>query len=117
MGHVFPIDTVYKGDLIDGDRELLQEESTLFDSGYGYKIENHTLVDITQSTQYITQKENESKLIKIEDLKSQIKDLDLKSIRAIREDGVKDQVTGQTWIEYYTSQINDLRQQLTDLSK
>lgn len=48
-------------------------------------------------------------------LQSQIDELDKKRIRAIAEPSVKDESTGQTWLEHYNSQIADLREQISQL--
>lgn len=42
----------------------------------------------------------------------QIEDLDKKRIRAGFEPSVKDETTGQTWLEYYTLQIQNIRTQI-----
>lgn len=47
---------------------------------------------------------------------SQIEELDKKRIRAGFEPSVKDESTGQTWLEYYNQQIADLRAQITTLT-
>lgn len=49
------------------------------------------------------------------DLQSQIDILDLKSIRALREGGIKDETTNLTWVEHYTQQIQELRNKLNEL--
>lgn len=48
-------------------------------------------------------------------LKAQIDAIDKKSIRAMREPSVKDESTGQTWLEHYTAQIQNLRAQIAEL--
>lgn len=50
-----------------------------------------------------------------ERLQSQIDELDKKRIRAGFEPTVKNEATGQTWLEYYTEQIQDLRNQIANL--
>lgn len=47
---------------------------------------------------------------------SQIDELDKKRIRAIAEPSIKDTTTGQTWINYYTAQIQILRQQIKEIN-
>lgn len=64
------------------------------------------------SPEFQTYLENKAKKL---NLQLQINNLDLKSIRALREDGIKDEASGQTWLEYYTSQIQDLRSQIAEL--
>lgn len=41
--------------------------------------------------------------------------LDSKRIRAVCEDEVKDEKTGETWLDYYNSQVYDLRIELASL--
>ena len=52
-------------------------------------------------------------LIKKNELQKQVDELDIKRIRAIAEPSPKDENT--TWLEFYTSQIQDLRKQITEL--
>lgn len=52
---------------------------------------------------------------KINALLEQIKALDEKRIRAVCEPSVKDEITGQTWLDYYNFQINVLRQKLSEV--
>ena len=61
---------------------------------------------------YLIEQEKKSK---INELLEQIKTLDEKRIRAVCEPSVKDEITGQTWLDYYNSQINDLRQKLSEV--
>ena len=49
------------------------------------------------------------------DLQSQIDAIDLKSIRALREGGIKDESTNLTWLEYYTQQIQELREKINQI--
>lgn len=60
----------------------------------------------------VTAQEN---LLKKAELQAQIDALDSKSIRALREGGIKDEATGQTWLVYYTEQIQSLRAQIASL--
>lgn len=47
-------------------------------------------------------------------LQNQIDELDIKRIRAIAEPSQKDTIT--TWLDYYTAQIKDLRQQIKEIN-
>ena len=51
----------------------------------------------------------------ISDIKAQLAEIDLKRIRAVCENEIKDETTQQTWLEYYNRQIKELRQQLETL--
>ena len=48
-------------------------------------------------------------------LLEQIDELDKKRIRAVCEPSIKDETTGETWLDYYNSEIQKLREQLKNL--
>lgn len=79
-------------------------------------IQNGVLVDISDSDEYKNKINAEKNELKKIELQKQIDILDIKSVRALREGGVKDSTTGQTWLDYYTKQIISLREQLNDLN-
>ena len=51
--------------------------------------------------------------IELDEIKNQLADLDLKSIRALREGGVNSE--GIPYINYYQTQIDELRQKYSNL--
>lgn len=57
----------------------------------------------------------QEKQAQVTNLQAQIDEFDKKRIRAGFEPMVKDEVSGQTWLEYYTLQIRDLRAQIANL--
>lgn len=80
-----------------------------------YSVIDGMLADISDTQEYkykIAQREKETTLA---DLKSQVAELDTKRIRAIAEPALKDQESGQTWLEYYTQQIQSLRIRIASL--
>lgn len=58
-----------------------------------------------KSSIYVNREQNKT-------LQNKINELELKRVRALAEPGVKDESTGQTYLEYYTEQIVELRKQL-----
>lgn len=52
---------------------------------------------------------------RIEEIYNELNLLDTKRIRAVCEDEVKDEKTGETWLDFYNSQIYDLRIELSSL--
>ncbi len=46
----------------------------------------------------------------------QLNELDTKRIRAVCENEIKDESTGQTWLDFYNQEIIELRKQLSELS-
>lgn len=53
--------------------------------------------------------------IRENEILSQLDELDKKRIRAIAEPSLKDENT--TWLEYYNSQVTELRKELTEITK
>lgn len=49
---------------------------------------------------------------KISQIIEKLNELDSKRIRAVCENQIKDSQTGETWLEYYNSQANKLRNEL-----
>lgn len=81
---------IYTGDRQNDDRKLTTEEAEL----------------------YLAQKEKDAIIF---NLKLKIDELDKKRIRAICEPQLKDETTGQTWLEYYTMQIQGIREEISAL--
>lgn len=77
-----------------------------------FAIVNGVLTDISNTERYISTQVEKENLIKKTHLQSQIDELDKKRIRAIAEPALKDAQNGQTWLEYYTMQIQTLRAQM-----
>ena len=71
--------------------------------------------DYLLSDEYENYLIEQEKKDKINALLEQIKTLDEKRMRAVCEPSVKDEITGQTWLDYYNSQINVLRQKLSEV--
>lgn len=80
-----------------------------------YEVQNGKLIDISSTDACkakIRASEIEAKTVEI---KAQIEEIDKKRIRAIAEPSLKDDASGQTWLEYYTAQISALRAEITNL--
>lgn len=79
------------------------------------EIKNDEIIDISNTPEYHTKiltKQNEQRKA---ELKIQISELDLKRIRAGFEPEIKDETTGETYLQYYTTQIIALRNELNGL--
>ena len=77
-----------------------------------YQVIDGVLTDISGTQEYQDKTSQQENVARISDLKSQIEALDIKRIRAIAEPQLKDADSGQTWLEFYTEQIQELRLQL-----
>lgn len=76
-------------------------------------IQGNTVVDITQTADYLAQVAEANKAKAIETYKEQINALELKRVRALAEGGNYDENT--TYLQYYTNQIIDLRAKIQAL--
>ena len=63
------------------------------------------------------QKEIEEIEKQINKINEDLNGLDIKRIRAICEPEVKGEETGETWLDYYNSQILSLREQIQQLKE
>ena len=64
--------------------------------------------------EYIITSEQENATKKTE-LQAELNELDIKRIRAVCEMAIKDEATGQTWLEFYNEQAQELRTQIAGL--
>lgn len=79
------------------------------------EIQNGEIINISNTPEYqakILAEQNERRKA---ELKTQISELDLKRIRAGFEPTIKDETTGETYLQYYTSQIIAIRNELDEL--
>ena len=100
----------------DGYIDYSDAEMALYNGGTGYSFnENNKIVDITQTDEYKAKAATAEKAKKINNLQFQISEIDRKRIRAMCEPSIKDETTGQTWLEYYNLQVQELRTQINEL--
>ena len=71
--------------------------------------------DYVQTEEYKKDLIEEDKNKRRLNLLNEISKLDNKRIRAICEPSVKNEETGETWLEFYTSQIIELRKELEEI--
>lgn len=108
---------------LDGYKKFIEVEKTQNDRKFEiiYQENPENIIEIINyletEEEYQTRKENESLQLEIDSLTSAIQEIDFKRIRALCEPSVKDEESGETWLEYYNAQILDLRTQLQDLKE
>lgn len=86
--------------LDDGYVDIDDSLITLFKQNKAI-IQGNTIFDIQETEDYKSNVSAAEKEVKKTSLQSRIDELDKKRIRAICEPSVKDETTGQTWLEYY----------------
>ena len=64
---------------------------------------------IVENSNYEKEKQKEFIEKRLEEISNELNLLDIKRIRALCEDEIKTERTGETWLDYYNSQIYDLR--------
>ena len=97
------------------DYEFVDIDYSTFDLNK-YEVVDGVLTDISKTQEYknkITQAENQATKI---NLQSQIDEIDKKRVRAICEPQIKDESTGETWLDFYTEQVQALREELINLT-
>lgn len=65
--------------------------------------------EIVENPEYEILRQKKIMQQRMDEIKSELEDLDTKRIRAVCEDEIKNERTGETWLDYYNSQIYDLR--------
>jgi hypothetical protein len=70
---------------------------------------------IIENPNYESEKQKEYITNQILEIQRKLDILDTKRIRAVCEDEIRDERTGETWLDYYNSQIYDLRVELKSL--
>ncbi len=70
---------------------------------------------IIENPDYESQNQLRLNKLRADEILIELAELDKKRIRALCEDEVKDEATGETWIDYYNKQINILREEYKSL--
>ncbi len=107
-------DFIVKNNHAKGLRIEETDEALFALEGYE-KLQDDVVVNLIDSEEYKSEIALKEKMQKLDELNSKIKLLDLKSLRALREGGIKDETTSQTWVEYYTQEIIAIRTQIANL--
>lgn len=102
-------DFKFSEDCLETQEEIVRDEL----SGQLYLQNDYNI--LTETEDYKAEVSAKENVANKTQLQSQIEELDKKRIRAIAEPSVKDESTGQTWLEFYNSQIADLRAQIAQL--
>lgn len=87
-------ETICKDYISDNEKYIYSEEKIIPNPNY----------------EKILKERNKSE--KISQIIEKLNELDSKRIRAVCENQIKDSQTGETWLEYYNSQANELRNKL-----
>lgn len=80
-----------------------------------FEVKNAILVDISDMQEYIERQQAKEKNAKKIELERQIEDLDKKRIRAICEPEIRNESTGETWLDYYNERIYEIREEINGL--
>lgn len=78
-------------------------------------IKNGEIFDLRNDTNYQEQQIEVQAILRKDSIINKIEELDKKRIRAMCEPQMKDAETGETWLDYYNSQIINLRSQLAEI--
>lgn len=113
--------------------KVINEQTGLVDVGVGTNVNFYQSIgmielDVQQSdidnNWYLAEKcpmktdeEKEAEEIEkqINKINEELSELDMKRIRAICEPEIKDEETGETWLDYYNAEVLKLREELNSL--
>ena len=99
----------------DGFIKMTDEQESAFNKGSDYYDISSGVFVIVSDAEVNARTAEREKLAMLSDLRNQIDAIDKKRVRAMVEPSVKNIATGQTWLEYYTQQILDLRTRIAAL--
>lgn len=110
---------------INGTGEVIQPDDNIQNIEISEEIYNKFNEDsryyiyqngkIIENPNYENLIKEENILKSIAEIQEKLDTLDTKRIRAVCEDEIKDEKTGETWLDYYNSMIYDLRIELKSL--
>lgn len=104
---------IYSGDQQNNDRQLTEEETELVRNGK-FTVINNRVLDISLQPGYVQNQRINEIETEIDNIRNELDKLDLKSIRALREGGTLE--NGTTYLDFYQSQIDELREHLSELN-
>ena len=81
-----------------------------------YKVIDNRYVDISDTEEYALYIKKKELEIRKNEIEKELLELDSKRMRAICEPSIKDETTGETWLDYYNSEVEKLRNELKDLN-
>lgn len=97
----------------EGKTIILFENNVIAVDKSQYELSNGIWKKLTEK-EYSAKQLTLQNSIRIEKIKQELEALDKKRIRAIAEPSLKDE--NVTWLEYYNSQISQLREELAKIS-
>ncbi len=111
--------------ILNGAGELKQTDENLISIEVSDNVYNEYINDrlkytfedgnIIENPDYADLKQKEHLNNRICKITNLLTEYDLKRIRAVCEDEIKDEKTGETWLDYYNSKIYDLRIELAGI--
>lgn len=106
----------YIGELKPGFQKVSEDTALdIQNNPEKYKIIDNQLVDISDTEEYAQYLHEKEIKIRKEEIKKELAELDTKRIRAVCEPSIKDETTGETWLDYYNNQASILRDELQNL--
>jgi len=80
-----------------------------------YKKEDGKLVDISNTDEYKEFLHKKEIAVRKAEIERELVELDTKRVRAMCEPSIKDETTGETWLDYYNAEVQKLREELKTL--
>lgn len=106
----------YVGKIKDGYQSVTSEVAEDIQTNPDkYKVVNGILTDISNTNEYKEFLHQQEVQIRKSEIERQLLELDTKRVRAMCEPSIKDESTGETWLDYYNAQVAQLREELNSL--
>ena len=100
---------------ISGAREFEIDYTYYISCAEGYLVYDKNQDKIVVNPNFQKEEKQKNLLVLIKNYENELEELDKKRVRAICEPSIKDEETQETWLDFYNSQVAEIRQNLNTL--
>ena len=100
---------------ISGKREFDIDYTYFISCAEGYLIYDPIQDDIIINSNFNAEQKQRNIVQQIKNYENKLEELDKKRVRAICEHSIKDEETQETWLDFYNSQVVEIREKILNL--
>lgn len=100
---------------ISGKREFDIDYTYFISCAEGYLIYDPIKDDIIINSNFNAEQKQKNIVQQIKNYENKLEELDKKRIRAICEPSIKDEEIQETWLDFYNSQVVEIREKILNL--
>ena len=100
---------------ICGAREFDIDYTYFISCAEGYLIYDPIQDDIIINSNFNAEQKQRNIVQQIKNYENKLEELDKKRVRAICEPSIKDEETQETWLDFYNSQVVEIREKILNL--